>query len=109
MQSFEKEEKSNGNVQFVLKESTRYARGQYAIKPSYYKGKVYLHLQDNNNGKQVSLPDDDFETMNNQFFTINKAVDEIKKSNQGPPSPELLVMTPRKKKRVVDLDGDDEF
>uniref|UniRef100_A0A8W8ML09 Uncharacterized protein n=1 Tax=Magallana gigas TaxID=29159 RepID=A0A8W8ML09_MAGGI len=109
MQSFEKEEKSNGNVQFVLKESTRYARGQYAIQLSYYKGEVYLHLQDNNNGKQVSLPDDVFETMNNLFFTINKAVDEIKKSNQGPLSPELLVMTPRKKKRVVDLDGDDEF
>nr|XP_011418019.2 uncharacterized protein LOC105321452 [Crassostrea gigas] len=109
MQSFEKEEKSNGNVQFVLKESTRYVRGQYAIQLSYYKGKVYLHLQDNNNGKQVSLPDDVFETMNNQYFTINKAVDEIRKSNQGPPSPELLVMTPRKKKRVVDLDGDDEF
>uniref|UniRef100_A0A8W8MJT2 Uncharacterized protein n=1 Tax=Magallana gigas TaxID=29159 RepID=A0A8W8MJT2_MAGGI len=111
MQSFEKEEKSNGNVQFVLKESTRYARGQYAIKPSYYKGKSCLsfNVLYNNNGKQVSLPDDVFETMNNQFFTINKAVDEIKKSNQGPPSPELLVMTPRKKKRVVDLDGDDEF
>lgn len=120
MQSFEKEEKSNGNVQFVLKESTRYVRGQYAIQLSYYKGKVYLHLQgkwyfelnnvnlqrqywiyilksclsfnvlDNNNGKQVSLPDDVFETMNNQYFTINKAVDIIKKSNQGPPSPELV-------------------
>ncbi|XP_052691897.1 uncharacterized protein LOC128169904 [Crassostrea angulata] len=90
MQSFEKDEKSNGNVQFVLKESTRYARGQYAIKLSYYNGKVYLHLQDNNNGKQVSLPDDIFDTMNNLFFTINKAVDEIKKSNQGPPSPELV-------------------
>ncbi|XP_062614627.1 uncharacterized protein LOC134276380 isoform X2 [Saccostrea cucullata] len=108
-QSFEREDKSNGTTQFVLKESTRYQRGQYAIQLSYYKGKVYLHLQDNNNGRQVSIPDDVFETMNNQFYTINKAVEDVRKANAGPPSPELLVMTSRKKKRVVDLDGDDEF
>ena len=45
MQSFEREEKANGGIQFVLKESTKYVKGQYAIKLSFYKGKVYLHIQ----------------------------------------------------------------
>lgn len=48
-QMFEREDKSNGSVQFLLKESTKYQKGQYAIQLSYYKGKVYLHLQ----GKQI--------------------------------------------------------
>ncbi|XP_062584578.1 uncharacterized protein LOC134246262 [Saccostrea cucullata] len=108
-QSFEREDKSNGTIQFVLKESTKYQRGQYAIQLSYYKGKVYLHLQDNNNGRQMSLPDEIFDCLYEQYYTIHKAVEDVRKENQGPPSPQLLVMTPRKRKRVVDLDGDDEF
>uniref|UniRef100_K1PT92 Uncharacterized protein n=1 Tax=Magallana gigas TaxID=29159 RepID=K1PT92_MAGGI len=111
MQSFEKEEKSNGNVQFVLKESTRYARGQYAIQLSYYKGKSCrsFNVLDNNNGKQVSLPDDVFETMNNQYFTINKAVDEIKKSNQGPPSPELITHYHTTDHKITSQEAEDKF
>ena len=45
MQSFEREEKANGGIQFVPKESTKYVKGQYAIQLSFYKGKVYLHIQ----------------------------------------------------------------
>lgn len=45
MQSFEREEKPNGGVQFVLKESAKYVKGQYAIQLSFYKGEVYLHFQ----------------------------------------------------------------
>lgn len=44
-QMFEREDKSNGSIQFLLKESTKYKKGQYAIQLSYYKGKVYLHFQ----------------------------------------------------------------
>ena len=48
-QMFEREDKSNGSVQFLLKESSNYQRGQYATQLSFYEGKVYLHLQ----GKQI--------------------------------------------------------
>lgn len=48
-QMFEREDKSNGSVQFLLKESSKYQKGQYAIQLIFYKGKVYLHLQ----GKQI--------------------------------------------------------
>ncbi|XP_061171011.1 uncharacterized protein LOC133180530 [Saccostrea echinata] len=109
MQTFEKEEKSNGSIQFVLKESNKYVRGQYAVQMSYYRGKVYLHLQDNNNGKKASFPDDVFEAMNNPYYTIKRAVEEVRKTNEGPPSPELLVVATRKKRRVVDLEGEDDF
>ena len=44
-QMFENEDKSNGSVQSLLKESSKYQRGQYAIQLSFYKDKVYLHLQ----------------------------------------------------------------
>lgn len=48
-QIFEREDKINGRIQFLLKESTKYQNGQYVIQLSYCKGKVYLHLQ----GKQI--------------------------------------------------------
>jgi hypothetical protein len=44
-QSFEREDKANGTIQFMVKESTQYQKGQYAIQLSYFKGKVYLHFQ----------------------------------------------------------------
>ncbi|XP_062609454.1 uncharacterized protein LOC134271238 [Saccostrea cucullata] len=108
-QMFEREAKSNGSIQFLLKESTKYQKGQYAIQLSYYKGKVYLHLQNNNNGRQTSLPVEIFDCLYEQYYTIHKAVEDVKKDSQGPPSPQLLVMTPRKRKRIVDLDRDHEF
>lgn len=43
-QMFEREDKNNGSIQFLLKESTKYQKGQYAIQLSYYKCNVYLHL-----------------------------------------------------------------
>nr|XP_022297863.1 uncharacterized protein LOC111107143 [Crassostrea virginica]XP_022297864.1 uncharacterized protein LOC111107143 [Crassostrea virginica] len=108
-QLFEREDKPNGAIQFILKESRAYQKGQYAIQMSYYRGKVYLHFQDNNNGKQMSLPDDLFDALYEQYFSMKVAVDEVRKQNQGPPSPQLLAVASRKKRRVVDLEEDDEF
>lgn len=47
-------------------------------------------LVDNNNGRQMSLPDEIFDCLYEQYFTIHKAVEDVKKENQGPPSPQLV-------------------
>ena len=38
----------------------------------------------------MSLPEEIFDCLYKQYFTIHKAVDDVKKENQGPPSPQLV-------------------
>lgn len=47
-------------------------------------------LVDNNNRRQMSLPDEIFDCLYEQYCTIHKAVEDVKKENQGPPSPQLV-------------------
>lgn len=48
-------------------------------------------LVDNNNGRQMSLPDEIFDCLYEQYYTIHKAGEDVKKENQGPPSPQLVI------------------
>lgn len=41
-------------------------------------------LVDNNSGRQMSLPDEIFDCLYEQYYTIHKAVEDVKKENQGP-------------------------
>ena len=38
----------------------------------------------------MSLPEEIFDCLYEQYFTNHKAVDDVKKENQGPPSPQLV-------------------
>lgn len=38
----------------------------------------------------MSLPDEIFDCLYEQYYTIHKAVEDVKKENQGPPSPQLV-------------------
>lgn len=48
MPKFETEISPDGETpQFTLKESDQYCKGHYALQMTYFRGKVYLHLQGN--------------------------------------------------------------
>uniref|UniRef100_A0A8W8MIM3 Uncharacterized protein n=1 Tax=Magallana gigas TaxID=29159 RepID=A0A8W8MIM3_MAGGI len=111
---FETELSPDGETpQFTLKESDQYRKGHYALQMTFFRGKVYIHVQDNHKGKQVSLPLDVFDAL----WVIRediKAGTDLLRNLASPPSPPLITIAPPKKRRVqlkkraIPLDDSDD-
>ncbi|XP_078330202.1 uncharacterized protein LOC144624384 [Crassostrea virginica] len=86
--------------QFVLKECEQYQEGTFSIQMSFFRGKVYCHLQNNKKGTQTSFPLDVMLALWGIREDLQAAADTLTQL-AGPPSPPLIPITPIKKRRVV--------
>lgn len=99
--------------QFVLKDNESYQDGQFSVQLSYFRGKVYCHLQNNKKGSQTSIPIDVMMALWEIKEDLQAAADTLTNYNAAPPSPPLIPLKKRrtvvlKKKAISFADDDDD-
>lgn len=101
---------SDGETPYLFNVQTAdYKKGIYCIQISMFKGKIYIHFQNNKKGTQVSFPEDVWHGIAGSRDELQAAIDTFR-NNSSPPSPPMITISPpKKRKRKIEEDDEDEI